>query len=108
MQNEAETIRRLSTTNRFLKFGYVILGVFGVVGYSLAAPQSLQPGATDPNSNGIPVDRDQVGDVQQLVAVDHEEGFAVMIDEEGKVNVIRKDGTVIVAKRKFFPDQVSD
>lgn len=98
----------LSTSNRLLKLGYVVLGAFGLVGYTLAGPQSIQPGATDPNSNGIPVDRDQAGDVQQMVAVDHEDGFAVMIDEEGKVNVIRNDGTVIVAKRKFYREDASD
>ena len=108
MQDEREAIKRLSNSNRLLKLGYVFVGLFGLVGYSLAGQPGLQPGTTDPNNNGVVVDRDQVGDAQRLVAVDHEDGFAVMIDEEGKVNVIWRDGTVLVAKRKFFADHVAE
>ena len=108
MDIQTQQIQRLSQTNRLLKLGYLVIGVFGLVGYALAGPEVKEPGSTDPNGNGVVVDRDQVGDAQQIVAVDHEDGFVVMIDEEGKVNVIRRDGSVIVAARKQYADQVRD
>lgn len=105
MNNEQQTIERLTQSNRMLKLGYLVVGVLGLAGYSLAQTGPATPGSTDPNENDVRVDINKVGDSQTITSVDHERGFAVLVDEEGKINVIHRDGTVLVPDRKYYPDQ---
>lgn len=105
MSTPQHTIEHLLHRNRQLKFGYLFIAVIGLAIYALASPERTQAGPSDPDGNNIKIDINKVGDAQQMVSVDHESGFAVIIDEEGKVNVVYRDGTIIVPKRKFYPDQ---
>lgn len=105
MNNSDATIEQLIQRNRQLKFGYLVVAVLGLALYTLSSPERTQAGPSDPDGNNIKVDINKVGDAQQMVAVDHESGFVVIIDEEGKVNVVYRDGTIIVPTRKFFPNQ---
>lgn len=108
MKPEQLTIHQLRQTNRMLALGYVLIGLFAVVGYALAQADPLPPGASDPNDNNIIVDINKVGDSQTIAAVEHERGFAVLVDEEGKINVIHRDGTVIVPNRKVFSNNFQE
>lgn len=106
MTPDQRLIQKLKQSNRLLKAGYLMVGVAALVAYSLASPVPSHAGPSDPNDNDVRVAVNKVGDAQSITAVDHERGFAVLIDEEGKINVIHRDGKVIVASRKFFSDQV--
>jgi len=93
------TLHQLRQSNRLLKFGYACLAIAGLTGYAFA-----QSGAApnDPNDNEVVIDINKVGDAQQMVGVENPDGFAVLVDEEGKINVVHYDGTVIVPNRKVF------
>lgn len=106
MNDLAQRNHQLKQANRILRLGYVVLGVVGIAGYAIAQAGPTPPGSTDPNSNEVRVDINKVGDAQIIAAVDHERGFAVLVDEEGKINVIHRDGTVIVPNRKHYSNQV--
>lgn len=103
MNPQKPTIEQLAQRNRQLKFGYLIVAVLGLALYALSSPEPSQAGPSDPDGNNIKIDINKVGDAQQVVAVDHESGFVVIIDEEGKVNIVYRDGTIIVPNRKYYP-----
>lgn len=107
MDSEQHTIRDLRQTNRQLKLGYLVVGVLGLAGIALAQADPAPAGSSDPNANDVRVDINKVGDVQQIIGVDHERGFAVIVDEEGKITVVHRDGTAIVPNRKVFSHQFS-
>jgi len=108
MGTQQTTIQQLRQTNRLLLFGYLVLGVAALVGYSFAQSDDLPPGTTDPNDNQVVVDINKVGDSQTIAAVEHERGFAVLVDEEGKINVIHRDGTVVVPNRKVYSNEYQE
>jgi len=108
MNQEQQTIRQLVQTNRQLKLGYVVVGVLGLAGYALAQAGPETDGSTDPNENDVRVDINKVGDSQQITSVDHERGFAVIVDEEGKITVVHRDGTVVVPNRKHYSHRLED
>jgi hypothetical protein len=94
----------LRQQNRMLKLGYAGLTVLALAGFAFAQGQGGQAphNPDDPNGNRVTVDINKVGDAQQMVGVENPDGFAVLIDEEGKINVVHRDGTVIVPNRKVF------
>ncbi|MFI4861005.1 MAG: hypothetical protein ACIAXF_10030 [Phycisphaerales bacterium JB063] len=94
----------LRQQNRLLKLGYAALAVFAITGFAFAQGQADPPvhHPDDPNGNRVTVDINKVGDAQTMVGVENPDGFAVLIDEEGKINVIHRDGTVIVPNRKVY------
>lgn len=100
MNADQLTIQRLSQSNRLLKLGYLVLAVVVVVGYSLLSPEPSQ--AHDRHGDNAVVDANQVGDAQLAVGVDHPDGFAVVIDEQGKICVVTRDGLVLVPRSKKF------
>lgn len=98
---DQNTIHQLHQHNRMLKFGYALLAVAGITGYAVAqSGDAAEP--NDPNDNAVVIDINKVGDAQQMVGVENPDGFAVLIDEEGKINVVHYDGTVIVPNRKVY------
>lgn len=92
----------LRQQNRMLKLGYAGLAVLALTGFALAQGAGNDPQPNDPNDNHVVIDINKVGDAQQMVGVENPDGFAVLIDEEGKINVVHRDGTVIVPNRKVF------
>lgn len=93
--------RQLVQTNRLLKLGYAGLAVALVTGYVVAqdAGDPAGPGAAPPP---VVVDINKVGTAQMIVGVENPDGFAVVVDEEGKINIVHRDGTVIVPNRKVY------
>ncbi|XAL99707.1 hypothetical protein OT109_19275 [Phycisphaeraceae bacterium D3-23] len=106
----SNTENNLRQQNRLLTFGYAALAVFAIAGFALAQGQNDPPphNPDDPNGNRVTVDINKVGDAQQMVGVENPDGFAVLIDEEGKINVVHRDGTVIVPNRKVFSHVYQD
>lgn len=102
MNPETHTIERLTRANRRLRFGYLVVAALGLAAYSLSTPAPTHAGPSDPDGNNVKIDINKVGDLQSITAVHHESGFAVLVDEEGKINIIHHDGKVIVPTRKRF------
>ncbi len=96
MEDQTTAVGRLRQTNRLLLLGYLVFGVLGVAGYTLA-----QADPDDPAEDRVFVNVN-AGSQEQITAVEHEKGFAVYVDAEGEINVIHRDGTVIVPNRKVF------
>lgn len=92
--------RQLLQTNRMLRLGYAVLAVVLVSGYVIAQ-DGVEPGATNDEPTAV-VDINKVGHSQTIVGVDYPDGFAVVVGEDGTINVVHYDGTVIVPNRKIF------
>lgn len=93
--NNSTTIQTLRQSNRLLKMGYLLIGVFAVVGYALAQ--------ADPDDPDVPpVDIVNVDNTEQIAGINHERGFAVYVDDDGTINVVHRDGTVIVPNKKVY------
>lgn len=107
MTTEARN-QQLIQTNRMLRLGYLVIGVIALAGYALGQARPANPGSSDPNENDVRVDINKVGDAQQIVGVDHELGFAVIVDEEGKITIVHRDGTAIVPNRKVYSHRADD
>ncbi|MFN3165812.1 MAG: hypothetical protein ACE37H_01975 [Phycisphaeraceae bacterium] len=110
MTQESNTIRQLRQTNRLLMLGYVLMGVLGIAGFAWAQADDPDDPDADPDAaDAADEEQIEVPDVvvnattNQLVAgVGHEMGFAVYVREDGQINIIHRDGTVLVPNRKKF------
>ena len=91
---------QLIQTNRLLKLGYAGLAVALLTGYVVAQDGS-DPQPPQNAANPV-VGLNTLGTTQMIVGVDYPDGFAVVVDEEGQINVVHYDGTVIVPNRKVF------
>ena len=107
MTNEQNRIKTLRQTNRLLTMGYLLLGVFVLGGYVLA--QTRGPNDDDDaDTDDAPSLDDRLfvavnnTEENKIAAVESERGFAVYIEDDGQINVIHRDGTVIVPNRKIF------
>lgn len=98
MSDPAASNRQLVQTNRILKLGYAGLAIAGLTGYVVAQDGGDAPEDTPP----VVVDINKVGTAQMIVGVENPDGFAVVVDEEGKINVVHFDGTVIVPNHKVY------
>ena len=104
MTPDQHTIQRLTQANRRLKLGLLIAAIVGVVFYSLATPEQTQAVHNENNSDNANVAGDKVGNAQMMVGIDDPDGFAVIVDEEGKVNIVTRNGRITVPKRKYYAD----
>lgn len=100
MQDAQAINRQLVQTNRLLKLGYAGLAVAMLTGYVVAQ------GGNEPQQQSADqaphVGLNTLGTSQMIVGVDYPDGFAVVVDENGQINVVHYDGTVIVPNRKVY------
>lgn len=105
MSDQQNTIKTLRQTNRLLMFGYMMLGVLAMAGYAIAQTRGIdddEEETTEDTSDAQVLVVNNEADSQPITAVESESGFAVYVDAGGEINVIHRDGTVIVPTRKVF------
>ena len=96
MLENVRPLGALKRQNRLLLAGYGVIAMLAVAAVAMGA------GGNGPQSKSPRVDSNQVGTAQMMVGIDHPDGFAVLIDEDGKVNVVHRDGRVIVNRQKQY------
>ena len=104
MTPDQATIEQLKQTNRRLKFGCLALALAGLFVYTLASPEPTRAEHEERKINNAHIDINKVGNAQFMVGIDDPNGYAVIIDEEGKINIVTRSGKVIIPKRKYYAE----